>query len=349
MFAVHRPETQTLYAQLLEATAAHEVELLGGFANGLPIERQVRNGTYLYWQLRDLGGRLRQVYLGPASDPAAARLRDSLVRYKDARRPVVADLARITAAYVASGGVRHQGDHYKVVDALGRAGLFRSGAVLVGSHAFVSLGASLGVSWSAESAATADHDICRDAFVTVACDVLEPVDVPGVLSELDPSFLLVPELDLKAPSTSVHSRARGVKVDFLTTAKTPRDTRPKVMPGFGIAAQPLRYMDYLVREAVQRALFVGPAPVLVNVPDAGRFALHKLAVAAQRAGGETSLKAKKDRRQAAALIGALTDIQPGSLALAAEAARAFHDEGLARDVRAELKRLPDEVRRAVKL
>jgi len=42
------------------------------------------------------------------------------------------------------GGAAHIGAHFKIVDALARAGLFRAGAVLVGSHAFVSIGAALG-------------------------------------------------------------------------------------------------------------------------------------------------------------------------------------------------------------
>jgi hypothetical protein len=43
---LHRPETQTLYAQLYELVATHELELVGGFATGLPIEREVRGRTY---------------------------------------------------------------------------------------------------------------------------------------------------------------------------------------------------------------------------------------------------------------------------------------------------------------
>jgi hypothetical protein len=345
----HGPATQTLYAQLFEATAAHHVELLGGFANGLAIEREVKGQTYLYWQLRDVDASLKQVYLGPALDGRARKLRDALVAYKAERRPILADLERLTAAYVASGGARHLRDHFKVVDALARSGIFRAGAVLVGSHAFVAIGAALGVSWTADAAATADVDICRDAFVTVACDALETIDVKRVLTDVDPSFFLVPELDLRSKSTSMSSRSRGVKVDFLTTAKTPRDKTPREIVRFGIAAQPLRYMDYLVRSDVQRALFLGPHAILVNVPHAGRFAFHKLAVAERRAGGEVAIKAKKDRLQASALLAALAEVAPGSIAEAADAARAYHDRGLIKDARASVARLDPAVRKLVAL
>ena len=341
----HAPETQTLYAQLFEATAAQELELVGSFRNGLAIERDVRGKPYHYWQMRDVTGRLRQVYLGPAHDEGARLLREALRARKDP--PILADLERITAAYVASGGARHQGAHFSVVDALARAGLFRAGAVLVGSHAFVSIGAALGVTWSAATIATTDVDLCRDSFVTVACDVLEPLHLPGVLEAIDPTFFLVPAFDLKSPHTSMKSRS--VKVDLLTTSRHPRDTKPRDIGPFGIAAQPLRYMDYLVREDVQRGLFIGPRALLINMPHAGRFALHKLAVATRRAGGDGNIKAGKDRLQAAALIEVLAKEQPGALTHAARAAKAHHDKGLVRDMRASLARLPEPTRHQVKL
>jgi len=96
----------------------------------------------------------------------------------------------LTAAYIASGGPRHVGQHFRMVDALARAGLFRAGLLLVGSHAFVSIGASLGVSWSAQDAATADIDLCRDELVTVACVEEISVDVPGISPQ--PRSVLLP-------------------------------------------------------------------------------------------------------------------------------------------------------------
>jgi hypothetical protein len=344
----HRPETQTLYAQLYELVAAHELDLIGGFANGLPVERKVRGHIYLYWQIRDVGGRLRQIYLGPATDARARELRDTLAAYKERRGPIVEDLERLTAAYVASGGARHLGQHFRLVDALARAGLFRAGVLLVGSHAFVSIGAALGVSWSAEDAATADIDLCRDELVTVACVEQLSIDVPGILHSLDPSFFLVPELDLKRPSTSVSSRKSGVKLDLLTTARTPRDERPRMVAPLGLAAQPLRYMDYLVRDEARRGLFFGPHAVLVNVPDPGRYALHKLAIAERRGHGATSIKAQKDRRQAAALIEVLAETQPGTLAAAARAALHYRDGGLIKDIKRSLSRLPEKAGQSIR-
>ena len=73
--------------------------------------------------------------------------------------------------------------------------------------------------------------------------------------------------------------------------------------------------------------------MLVTVPDAGRYALHKLAVAERRGHGPTSIKAQKDRRQAAALIEVLADARPGLLAAAARAALRRRDGGLVKDIK----------------
>ncbi|HEY1954851.1 MAG TPA: GSU2403 family nucleotidyltransferase fold protein [Polyangiaceae bacterium] len=142
--------------------------------------------------MRDVKGRLRQVYLGSANDERARALRDALVARKD---PPLADLERITAAYVASGGARHQGAHFAVIDTLARAGIFRAGAVLVGSHAFVSIGAALGTSSDAATIATADVDlsgcaatpngpisrglVSRGCRAVVSRSVRDDSDVPG--------------------------------------------------------------------------------------------------------------------------------------------------------------------------
>jgi hypothetical protein len=80
------------------------------------------------------------------------------------------------------------------------------------------------------------------------------------------------------------------------------------------------------------------------VPAAGRYALHKLAVAEQR-GGPTSIKAQKDRRQAAALVEVLAEAQPGTLAAAARAA--LRHRGLVKDITRSLPRLPEKARNTI--
>jgi hypothetical protein len=61
------------------------------------------------------------------------------------------------------------------------------------------------------------------------------------------------------------------------------------------------------------------------------------------------LKADKDRRQAAALIEALAERQPGALKLAAAAARKHRDKALMRDIKTSLAHIPAETRNALEL
>jgi hypothetical protein len=93
------------------------------------------------------------------------------------------------------------------------------------------------------------------------------LNVPGILNGLDPSFFLVPELDL----AKLSSRKSGIKVDLLTTASTPRDEGPRMVAPLGLAAQPLRYMDYLPCPRVSRPRSVtipaiSQGPVVVSFP-----------------------------------------------------------------------------------
>ena len=78
--------------------------------------------------------------------------------------------------------------------------------------------------------------------------------------------------------------------------------------------QPLRGLDYLIEESVDAAAVVGNG-IRVNVPLPARFAFHKLWVAAERPVSE-SAKARKDVRQAVALLEVLASDRPGDVSAA---------------------------------
>jgi hypothetical protein len=50
---------------------------------------------------------------------------------------------------------------------------------------------------------------------------------------------------------------------------------------FGVNAQPLELLDYLIKGSVEVAVLFG-AGILVNVPSPAKFAVHKLAVSQLR-------------------------------------------------------------------
>lgn len=63
----------------------------------------------------------------------------------------------------------------------------------------------------------------------------------------------------------------------------------------GIPAIPLRFLDYLIEEAIP-ALALGRRPVLVRVPQPARYAVNKLIVSQER-DRRFALKTQKDLEQ----------------------------------------------------
>ncbi len=87
---------------------------------------------------------------------------------------------------------------------------------------------------------------------------------------------------------------------------------------FRLSAQPLRHLDYLL-EHVTQSVILGSQPVLVNLPDPGRFAIHKLWLSTRRPTAFRT-KATKDILLAGQLIEVLledrlNDLEDAYLAL----------------------------------
>ena len=89
-----------------------------------------------------------------------------------------------------------------------------------------------------------------------------------------------------------------------------------LVPRLKAAAQPLRYLDFVIESTVRGAVVDGRG-VLVSVPDPARFALHKVLIAGERP-VIAQAKSEKDLRQAAAVLGALLEDREGDIALALE-------------------------------
>jgi hypothetical protein len=198
--------------------------------------------------------------------------------------------------------------------------------VLVGTHAFAVLGNALGVRWG-EAATTQDIDFAYHSDIDVAVPDARAVQIPDVLDELKMGFLPVPKLNPKHPSTSFHIRGKELRVDFLVPVRGRLPSKPVHLPQLNTAAEPLRFLDYLI-ESTQQAVVVAGRGILVNVPTPGRYALHKLIVASERHAGAAA-KARKDIHQAAQLAEVLAEDNPGELR-AAWRSLAKRGEGWAR-------------------
>ena len=100
----------------------------------------------------------------------------------------------------------------------------------------------------------------------------------------------------------------------------------------------VHHLNYLIAEPV-KAVAVYRSGILVQVPRPERYAIHKLIVADRRRGGADSLKAVKDRLQAAFLIDVLSEDRPDELLEAYQDALAIGPKWEER-LAASLRRIP---------
>lgn len=319
---------QTLYAELLEQLLALEARRSIGHAPGAFVTKNLKRRTYYYFQYSELGGTTRQVYVGPKS-PALDALVQRYVAERDLVRADKGSVESLCAALRAGGATTTDVRSARVLAALADAGVFKLGAVLVGTHAFVVLSNTLGVRWSGAASRTEDVDIAAARSLEVAVPDLRS-DLPAALDALGMGFLPVPSLSLRAPSTSFRVRGQALRVDLVTPARG-RALAPVEIPRLNAAATPLRYLDYVLAET-QPAAVIDGGGILVDVPHPARFAVHKLLVAQDRAAGFQA-KSRKDVVQAAQMLLALEELRPGDIRIAVADAR-----GRGKAWRAALKR-----------
>jgi hypothetical protein len=295
---------QTIYSQLLDdlrdASAANPV----GDRPGSFVAKTVSGKRYWYLQLTRDGTQI-QKYLGPDS----SELRDLIERLRASTRlrKNLSSMAGAGGAYVAPGA------HRAVLALLADSGLFHAGGVLVGAHAFGVYGNMLGARWDRDLTHTQDIDVAHDPALAVAVARDLAIDLPTKLEQWAAmTFLPVPPSPLNPthPVTSFRVRGTELKLELLTPLRGRERDRPIALPQLNAAAQPLRFLDYLIDDPVQAAV-VGGDGVLVNVPQPARFALHKLLIAGRRSNID---KRRKDLAHAASLCWVLLDDEPADLA-----------------------------------
>lgn len=309
---------QLVYSELaqrsLDAAFVSEFSVDGWF-----VSVAVKNRKYWYFDKpTGEGGKTRR-YVGPADDPDITSRVDNFKNLKAdarARRKLVSTLVREARLPQPD---KMTGD---VVEALANAGLFRMRGVLVGTAAFQTYSALLGVRLPETAMQTGDADFAQFHSISAAVgDNLPPV--LDVLREVDKTFREIPHQADGRRTTQFVSR-NGFKVEFLTpnTGSADNDGHPASMPALGgTSAEPLRFLDFLIHQPVRAILLHNfGIPVLVPAPE--RFAVHKLVVAARRRKeGDSAAKSIKDMRQSAILVEALGESgQHADLAMAYEEA-----------------------------
>ena len=333
-------ETQTLYAELTERLRALEAARSFASLAGVFAKKRVAGGEYWYFKTSAGPAGQREYFVGAEGRDTRAVMR-AYATGRPGAEAALSEVTRLCAMLRQGGAMLTDTPSAKVLSGLASAGVFRLGAVLVGTHAYVALGNVLGVRWKS-SLRTQDIDLAATRALQVAVPQTE-ADLPKALDALNMGFLPVPGLNPKSPQTSFKVRGQALRVDLLTPARGARDGKPVLIPRLKAAAQPLELLDYLLEAPVAVPLVDGGA-TLVNVPDPARFALHKLIVGARRPVVEQS-KAGKDRQQAAEMIEALHEDRRGDLTLAAEALKKRPAVWRTR-LRAQLASLPDDLKTA---
>ncbi len=303
--------TQTLYAELLERSIHFEAaDILGAAGSGSLIEKRIKGRKYWYIQKSE-GSEKRQLYIGPDSEPLRAWI-TQVRQEREINQVRREELARLCAMVVSGGSGRESAGIVKVLEILSEAEVFRLGGVLIGTVAFRALGATLGVELDEAALRTQDIDIAQEPDLAVG---LSPGTSRGTAGERligsDLGIQPIPVLDPRSPSTSYSIRSRDLRVDFLVPARGAQKSKTVFLPAFGLSATPLRFLEFLIESPIQTVV-IGSRPVLVNIPDPARFAIHKIYTAISRPAAFQT-KAAKDFRQASSLIEVLAEDRPDDL------------------------------------
>ncbi|MGA1795101.1 MAG: GSU2403 family nucleotidyltransferase fold protein [bacterium] len=306
--------TQTLYAELVEQLVALEARRSIGSLPGCFTFKTVKGESYVYFQYSDMHGSPKQVYIGRKT-PALDKVIDRFQEERERNREDIENIQLLCAQLRAGGILLTDTSSARVLKVLADSGVFRLSGVLIGTYAFTVLGNVLGVRWKGAAIKTHDIDIAGGKRMEIALPEIH-ADIPQSLESLNMGFLPVPPLDPRHPSTSFKVRGNPLRVDILTPSRTHMTHKPVTISRFRTAAQPLRFLDFLIERPVQAAIVDGGG-VLVNIPSPSRFALHKLLVAKER---DVSMhhKTEKDIIQAVQVLDVLMDERPGDLPLACQ-------------------------------
>lgn len=300
----------TAYADLLSSHLDAQASALRG-----TVERKERNGRiYLYDRYR-VGTKVVSRYIGEGTPELEARIAQAVaLQASEAERRKTQ--TRLTRLLRAEGYLGLDTATGSLLNALSRIGVFRLGGTIVGTIAFRLYEGELGVRpGTSLLAQTGDIDIASFERLSLALGdrVTEPMnDVLGGLN-----FSPLPSLDHKRV-WRWKDAATETLVEFLTPAFGDEGIRD--LPALGVSAQALHYLNYLIADPI-KAVALYRSGVLVQIPRPERYAIHKLIVATRRSAGIDSLKARKDRAQAAFLIEVLAEDRPDELAEAYAEAR----------------------------
>ncbi len=309
LFSDLSPSAQTNFAELLEQAQAAALDRTVRDLPGSFNRKTVKGRDYWYWQVRDLRGANRQVYLGPDDE----RLRKLIALHGDGTPKARTDLAPLAAACVSLGCMGLTSQHFAIVSRMAEYGFFRAGGVLVGTHAFLSMANMLGVRWTG-GWRTNDIDMAHPGKnISLALAPGARADIHDAITSLE--LGLLPQQSLaEGPGATYLTAKKDIRVDLLTTAGR-KDDVYRYEP-LNVSLQPLKFMEFSLENTTQTAVLSGEQVLMVNIPSPVRYALHKLVIMGER---EEAFRTKinKDASQVAALVEYALERSPNVLATAA--------------------------------
>ena len=329
----HERALSLLFSEL-DATAREQPEVFLGTPGNLTLRKNESGTEFWVHRYSNAIGERQETYLGTAEDKSVIARVESLRQRIEEANSTIGRVRLLARAGFATVDRRT----YSTLASLHNHGLFRAGAVLIGSHAFGALLNALGV--KAVPYATEDVDIARPEALAVP-------EVPAFIDMLRDTgikFFEVPALSCRQPATSFKEGGRSrLTVDLLVpSAGEGYSTVP--VPELKAHAKGLPYLRYLLSGSQELPILSPYGVVLVRVPVAERYAIHKLLVSQLRA--ETRNKSAKDLSQAAILIDALVDSFPGAVQEALAAAPKSAAKHLHRALTALARYLPADAETA---
>ena len=274
-----------------------------------------RRGDKAYWYApRRIGTEMRFIYIGEDTDEMRARI-DRIEELRETAKERQAVRSRLVRLLRAEGLTPTDRATGSILSAMAAAGTFRLGGTIIGTNAFRLYEGELGIRLPLGGMAnTGDIDIAQFEKLSVALEDQVDPGLTETFSEL--KFAPVPGLERGRTWRWVQGGS-GQLEEFLTPAFGDESIRD--LPALGVNAQALNYLNFLIAEPIHAAALYRSG-VLVQVPRPERYAIHKLIIADRRRDGSGSLKASKDREQAAFLIEALAEDRPDDLSGAYAAA-----------------------------
>jgi hypothetical protein len=312
MLQIHSSTAHAAYHDLLRSLKDDIVLDIRGKPTKL-----VRGARAYWYDSYRTGSTVHQAYIGEDTDELRHRLKqiEQLKASETERRNHRSRLIRILRA---EGFLGIDTFMASLLAALAGSGVFRLGGTVVGTVAFRLYEGELGWRMNFDDAAqTNDIDIASFERLSLALEDTVSQPLNKVLGDF--TFDPVPSLERDKIWRWRQTRSETL-VEFLTPSFA-EDEGLRPLAALGVHAQSLHYLNYLLAAPIKAAVPYRSG-VLVQIPRPERFAIHKLIISDRRREGADSLKARKDRRQAAFLIKALAEDRPDDLREAYEEAMA---------------------------